>query len=551
MLLQVYADDQLVYDNRHDDYKLLGLESTRGVNKAGTATIVMPPNHPAYNIFTSHKTVVEIYKDRDLVWRGRALYPADNFLKQRTITCEGERCFLRDGTMRPYMYQDGPQAIFEHVVMLYNAQVEAFKQFKVGTCDVTDPNNYIRIESTTAEQFSDTIDKLVERCGGYITFTTDANGDRCINWLSELNYRNNQVIEFGENLLDFNRSDANTDLVTVVVPYGAQIDEEVTDDEGNTTTVSKRVTIESVNDGLDFIQDVDAVALRGVVSRPVYWDDITEPINLLHKAQQYLNERKNAITSLTLSAFDLAQLDQNIDDFQDGDLVRVRSKPHGVDTDFLVEDIKENHLDPSQNTLTLGKEFKSLTGLDVAGDRQTLNELHKVEQNIRAEYNLNTATVIEQAKTIMETLIQQAGDSILLEVSETYALNDNVESLVASSMTQLKDSFEFAFTEMQTVINENDVSARAQLETIQKYIRFVDGSILLGESGNELELRIENDVIKFLDAGAEVAYWSNQKMVVTDAEFLHSVIIGNIGIIPRNNGNTSIVLMSKETGGAG
>lgn len=553
MLLQVYADGQLVYDNRHDDYKLIDLESTKGLNKAGTATIVMPPNHPAYNAFTSHKTVVEIYRDGKLKWRGRALYPTDNFLKQRTITCEGERCFLRDGTMRPYLYQDGPQAIFEHVIMLYNAQVEAFKQFKVGTCNVTDPNNYVRLESTTAEQFSDTIDKLVERCGGYITFTTDANGDRCINWLSELNYQNNQAIEFGENLLDYSRSDANTDLVTVVVPYGAQIEEEVEteDEEGNivTTTTSRRVTIESVNDGLDFIQDEDAVALRGVVSKPMYWEDITEPINLLHKAQQYLNERKNAITSLELTAFDLSQLDQNFDDFQEGDLVRVRSKPHGVDTDFLVEDLKEKHLNPSQNTLTLGKEFKSLTGLDAAGDRHTLNELHKVEQNIRAEYTLNTSKVIEQTKTILETLIQQAGDSILMEVSEAYALNDNVESLVASSMTQLKDSFEFAFTEMQTTINE--ASGREQLETIQKYIRFEEGNIILGESGNELELRIENDVIKFLDAGAEVAYWSNQKMVVTDAEFLHSVIIGNIGIIPRANGNTSIVLMSKSTGGAG
>lgn len=547
MLLQVYADDSLVYDNRHDNYKLIKLESTRGLNKAGTATITMPPNHPAYNSFVSHKTVVEIYKDLKLAWRGRALYPSDDFKKQRTITCEGERCFLRDGTMRPYLYQDGPQTIFEHVIMLYNAQVEAFKQFKIGTCNVTDPNNYIRLESTKAEQFSDTIDKLVQRCGGYITFTTNADGDRCINWLTELNYRNNQTIEFGENLLDFTRSDANTDLVTVVIPYGAQIEEE--NEDG--TKTSKRVTIESVNDGLDFIQDEDAVALRGVVSKPMYWDDITEPINLLHTAQQYLNEKKNAITSLALSAFDLSQLDQNFDNFQEGDLVRVRSKPHGVDTDFLVEDIKENHLSPSQNKLTLGKEFSSLTGADVAGDRNTINELQKVEQNIRAEYTLNTATVIEQAKTILETLIQQAGDSILLEVSETYAVNDEVESRIESSMTQLKDSFNFMFTEIQTSINDNDVNARTQLETIQKYIRFEDGNIILGESGNELELHIENDVIKFLDAGAEVAYWSNHKMVVTDAEFLHSLIVGKIGIIPRNNGNTSIVLVPESTGGAG
>ena len=548
MLLQVYADDQLVYDNRHD-YQLIDLESTKGLNKAGTATIVMPPNHPAYNVFTSHKTVVTIYKDKKLNWRGRALYPTDNFLKQRTITCEGERCFLRDGTMRPYLYQDVPQAIFEQVIALYNAQVEAFKQFKVGTCDVTDPNDYIRMESTKAEQTSDTIDKLVERCGGYITFTTDANGDRCINWLKELNYKNNQTIEFGENLLDYSRSDANTDLVTVVIPYGAQIEDEVENEDGTTTKISKIVTIESVNNGLDFIQDDDAVALRGVVSKPVYWDDITEPINLLHKAQQYLNERKNAITSLTLSAFDLSQLDQNFDSFQEGDLVNVKSKPHGVDTDFLVEDIIENYLNPSQNTLTLGKEFKSLTGLDAAGDRQTLNELHKVEQNIRAEYTLNSATVIEQTKTIMETLIQQAGDSIILAVSETYASNNVVEGLISSSMTQLKDSFEFAFTEMQTLIN--DANNQEQIKNIYKYIRFEDGNILLGESGNELELRIENDVIKFLDAGAEVAYWSDQKMVVTNAEFLRSVIIGKVGIVPRDNGNTSFVLMNRGTGGAG
>lgn len=120
MLLQVYADDQTVYDNRVDDYKLLELKSTTGLNKGGTATITMPPNHPAYNAFTSHRTVVEIYKDRVLAWRGRALYPTDDFYKRRTITCEGERCFLRDATMRPYLYQDAPAAIFEHVVMLYN-----------------------------------------------------------------------------------------------------------------------------------------------------------------------------------------------------------------------------------------------------------------------------------------------------------------------------------------------------------------------------------------------------------------------------------------------
>ena len=103
--------------------------------------------------------------------------------------------------------------------------MEAFKQFVVGEVTVTDPNNYIRIESETAEQFSDTIDKLVERCGGYIIFTTNAEGQRVINWYEKLEYRSWQVIEFGENLLDFARADENDDLATVVIPYGAKDEE--------------------------------------------------------------------------------------------------------------------------------------------------------------------------------------------------------------------------------------------------------------------------------------------------------------------------------------
>jgi hypothetical protein len=113
-----------------------------------------------------------------LLFRGRALYPEDDFYNRRTITCEGERCFFRDGVHRPYVYQDGPAAIFSTVVELYNAQVDEFKRFKVGTVTVTDPNNYIRLESESAESFAATIDKLVERCGGYVVFTTNADGDR-------------------------------------------------------------------------------------------------------------------------------------------------------------------------------------------------------------------------------------------------------------------------------------------------------------------------------------------------------------------------------------
>jgi hypothetical protein len=90
-------------------------------------------------------------------------------------------------------------------------------------------------------------------------------------------------------------------------------------------------------------------------------------------------------------------------------------------------------------------------------------------------------------------------------------------------------------------VNENDTETREQFETIHKYIRFVDGDIILGESGNELTLRIENDRISFLDGGAEVAYFSNKQLFVLDGHFLNSLRVGSFAFLPRENGNLSLV----------
>ena len=529
-MLQVYADDVLVYDNRLEDYALTGLTLTVGENKGGAAEITMPPGHPAYNGFTSYRTLVTVYKDGVLIFRGRALYATDDFYNRRRITCEGERCFLRDGIIRPYLYQDDPAVIFADVINLYNAQVDAFKQFVAGTVTVTDPNNYIRGESEKAETFADVVNKLVERCGGYVVFTTNSSGQRVINWYEDPGYSSSQVIEFGSNLMDFVRTGASTDMATVIIPYGAA-------DE----TTGERITIRSVNDDLDFIQDLDAVALRGVIAKAVYWDDVTEPANLLAKAQQYLASSKNMITSLTLTALDLSVLDADIDSFRVGDKVRVRSKPHGVDDDFRVTERTMDLLQPANDRITLGKEIKTLTGADAAGDRQSASDLQRVERNVKADYMLNIAAAVQEAKQTLTSLIQQTSEAIKLEVSEQYATNGEVDSKISTSLTQLSDSFTFAFDTLQASVDANDEEARTQFNEIHKYIRFEDGNIILGESGNEITLKIENDRIAFIDSGAEVAYLSNKQLVVLDGHFLNSMRIGRFAWLPRENGNLSLV----------
>lgn len=529
-MIQLYVDGAIVYDSRVKASALLGLTAQLGMNKGGAATIVLPPGHAAYNAFVSYRSVVEIYRDGVLRFRGRALYPTDDFTLTRTITCEGERCFLRDGIHRPYTYNDSPVAIFKTVMGLYNAQVEEFKQFVVGTIDGINTDAIV-LESEEAETFAATVDKLVEMCGGYIVFTTNTDGKRVINWYGNIGYDNNQMIEFGENLMDFSRTTANSDLATVIIPYGAK-------DE----TTGERLTIKSVNNELDFIQDGDAVALRGIIAKAVYWDEIVTADALLTKAQQYLNTSKNLVASLELTAVDLSLLDKNIDSFMIGDIIKVRSKPHGVEDQYYqLTEQSIDFLHPQNDRVTLGKNLVSLTGTDVESSRKADDSIRRLNRAIRSDYNINTEAIIEGTKSEMSTLIQQTSESLMLEVVEQYATQDEVKEAISTTMTQLSDSFEFLFTELRTTVDANDAEAREQFTELRKYIRFEDGNIILGEAGNEITLRIENNKIVFLDDGAEVAYFTNKQLTVTDAQFLNSMRIGAFAFIPRDNGNLSLV----------
>ena len=532
-MIQILADNVLAYDSRLEDYDLQALRVTRGLNKGGTASITMPPNHPAYNMFTSYKTIVEIYRDGLLRFRGRALYPTDDRYNCRTITCEGELCFFQDAVSRPYLYRGTPDEVFTAVVGVYNEQVEAPKRFRVGTITVVDANDYIRLEHESAEPVADTIKKLLDRCGGYIVFTTDPeDGARVINWYATMQYRSNQVIEFGENLLDFARQGVNVELATAVLPYGAK-------DE----TTGQRLTIESVNNGLDYIEDAEAVALRGRIIKAVTWDDVTTPANLLRKAQQWLNDNRYIVTSLVLTAMDLSLMDKTVDNFQEGDNIRVLSKPHGIDDYFLLTEQTEDMLNPDGGQITMGKDLRTLTDADVAGDEATRGEIHKTKHEIKADYQLNIAQAVQATEQTLSSMISQTSDAIRSEVSQTYATNDQLLEAVSTTMTQLSDQFLFEFSTLKALVDENDAEAREQLTEIHKYISFKDGSIQLGASDSAITLTIENDMIVFRKNGVQFGWWDGVDFHTGNivVEVNERAQFGNFAFIPRSNGSLSFL----------
>jgi len=529
-MYKIYADGTLIYDSTLEDYTIGSGEISKETNKSGSFTFLLYPDSPFYNRIEKLKTIIEVYKRDYLEFRGRVIKEDIGFYNDKIFTCEGELSFFLDSIQRPYDVNGTPAEVFAFLVNNHNSQVSEDKRFILGEVTVTDNNDYIhRSNSNYEDTLTNIMDHLIDLEGGYLHITRNENNQPVINWYADYPYLSNQEIKFGENLLDFTRTNSGETIGTAIIPLGANLDNE--DGEGQS-----RVTIESVNDGVDYIYDQKAVDVYGLIYKVVTWDEVTEPANLLTKAKSYLSESINQNITIELSAVDLSLMDKSIDNFKLGDYIRIVSEPHNMDDRLLLKKQTIDLLNPEQDTITLGYTYSTFTDESVSNKNQN-NTLNKKIEIIEGNYAPNKV-VTEEIETL-RTLINQTSVEISTLVSSQYVSNDALVTELSTLYTQLNDSFEFMFTQLETTVNDNDNATREEFTEIQKYIRFVDGNILLGESGNELELKIQNDRISFLQEGVEVAYFSNRKMYVTDGEFLNSLTLGKFAFIPRINGNLS------------
>ncbi len=147
---------------------------------------------------------------------------------------------------------------------------------------------------------------------------------------------------------------------------------------------------------------------------------------------------------------------------------------------------------------------------------------------------------IDNAVKITDSQINKEKDAIRTEISEKYYDKENLDSQfgeISTRLDQTKDSFNFEFTNFKADIDSSIKQNNVSFTEIHKYIRFIDGNIYLGAEDNPIQLIEKNDRISFVQAGSEVAYFSNNKMYVNDGQFNNTLRIGNFEFSPRPNGS--------------
>lgn len=530
-MYRVYCDGVTLYNSSLESLKIFNPSLELELNKTGSFLFTVYPDHPQYSAIQKLRSIITVYQDDFLLFRGRVLDDEIGFYNEKHVVCEGELAFLLDSIQRPYDYSGTVSGFLNLLIDNHNAQVEESKWFTVGNVTVTDPNDYIvRSNIDYMNTWEELQKKLIDLLGGYVVIRHDGYINY-IDYLQDFTLLSPQNITFGKNLLDMKRIRKGADIATALIPLGAKLK----DEEGKDT--DSRLTVSSVNNDLDYIADTAAVDKYGFICVTQTWDDVTEPGNLLTKGQAYLAEIVNQPETIELTAADLATVNASFSSFHLGTYVKVTSNPHGIDQNFLVSKLSLKLLEPGANKLTLGGVFVGISGA-LAGVSNAQGEIilqieNAVKTSSEALYN------VEQN---LLSSIQVSEENIKSTVAENYYLKEDTDALVSSVSTEIeqtKESVEIQFNQFSADIDAVAAGADAEFEEIRKYIRFVDGSILLGQVGNELELKISNDRISFLQDAVEVAYFSDNKLYVTDGHFIHSLQLGDFAFIPRANGNLS------------
>lgn len=390
-MYKVYLDNKLLYYPKDKEYCITEPVVSLALNDAGTFEFGVPVLNPLYEQISNRKSMVRIEKDGNEIFYGEVREAERDINNTKQVYCVGELAFLFDSIQPQKKYQNYTiRQFLESLINEHNSQVEERKRFEIGIVTVTDSNDSI-YRFTNRETTLDAIrDKLCDRLNGYLKIRKE-NGIRYLDFLTLDDYgkKCRQAIEFGSNLLDYAENISASDIATAVIPLGAKLDKSPI--EG----LEAYTTIESVNDGKDFLYIPEAVEQFGWVRVVQNFDDVTTPSVLKQKGLEWLKSVQYENVILNVKAVDLSIVDGESDQIDLGDKVHALATPFGMDTWFPVQKLTIPLQNPAEQTLELGN---------------TSSKSYTQQASEASKYQL---TVVKQVQADMESAIDNATQMIL------------------------------------------------------------------------------------------------------------------------------------------
>ena len=239
-----------------------------------------------------------------------------------------------------------------------------------------------------------------------------------LDYLKDVGQKMDSPIQLGTNIETARRELDLSNLITRLVPLGADLDKENRDEETGQYVVRERVTINSVNGGKSYIEDAELVKQFGILQRPMDWTEIKDAGILLKRGQQYMQSQKIAISAWSVSVVELYLIDQSFEKFKVGNTHPIDNAPlSGIERLQIIKKVIDV-TQPESVDLTVGADSMTLSKFQlqqqeaaksmekVLADQQAAN----TQQNAQANYNYQLSLLqsqLSQYQANSESLAQE------------------------------------------------------------------------------------------------------------------------------------------------
>ena len=399
-----------------------------GINTIDSFNFSILPNNLGFNYIQNLKTLVEVKntKTNIIEFKGRVLLSTPKMgssgLFSKSVVCESEQGYLMDSIQTYGEYHNiSVRGLLELIINNHNSQVSEDKQFTVGVVDVIDNNDSLYRYLGYDKTFDTIKEKLIDRLGGELRVRYE-DGIRYLDYVQAIGELKETEIVLSKNLITLEQERDPSEIITRLIPLGEKLEDS-----------EARLTIESINNGLNYIDDVEAIEEFGIIADSVSFDNVTIVENLLSKGKAYLKENNRIKKKHKIDALDLSIIGLDIDSFNIGNAHRVVNPVMGIDEELRIIEKTLDINSPQSSSFTVGDKFEDIKDYQL-DTINTAKEVKNVKSTVQTTVNVlnSVSTELNNTVEVLNTANQNLGN-----LSEVVQANVDATNVIANTLVAI------------------------------------------------------------------------------------------------------------------
>lgn len=237
-MYRMLYNDSFLFDPFDETRIVSSASITTNVNAASYLDFTIAATHPLYDTIEQRSGIITLYSDNEKLFQGQITSIDMDMDGNKSVTCSSALDWLKDVQLRPYStdqdecneYEfkldkapDALDAYFQWLIDQYNAQNKDNRYFTINVNQAADltNRNIVYFASTSPRSVANAIEEdILKTFGGYLVLRYE-DDQLILDLYSDIHEMNEQIIDYGENILDISRSESTDDQYTAVYPIGA------------------------------------------------------------------------------------------------------------------------------------------------------------------------------------------------------------------------------------------------------------------------------------------------------------------------------------------